>query len=76
MSYILHVYKNVWLGVPDDQSEHIRRAGTKRWHHRRHVGITTGVIVRSLSVVDGDYAGYDTTLPETQVGLMRVDAGR
>ena len=37
------------------------------------VGITTGVMTRSLSVVSGDHAGYDTTLLATQVSRRRVD---
>ena len=66
----------MWPVIPDNQNEHTRRAGTKRRHHRRHVGITTGVMTRPLNVVDGDYAEYDTTLPATQVGRRRVEAGR
>ena len=66
----------MWPGVPDNQNEHTRPAGTKRRHHRRHVGITTGVMTRSLSEVDGDCAGYDTTLPATQVGRGWVEVGR
>ena len=54
-------------GVPDNQNEH-----TTRWnkiqHCRRHVDITAGVMTRSLSVVSGEHAGYDTTLTATQVG--------
>ena len=33
-------------------------------------------MTRSLSVVDDDHAGYDTTLAETHVGRRRVEAGR
>ena len=69
-------FQTLWPGVPDNQNEHTRRVGTKRRHHRRHVGIAMGVMTRSLSVVRGDHAGYDTTPPATQVGRRRVDAGR
>ena len=69
--YITRV-QTMWLGVPDNQNEHTTR-WNKRQHYRRHVGITTGVMTRSLSVVDGDHAGYDTTLAATQVGRRRVD---
>ena len=37
--------------------------------------VTTGVTRRSLTGVDGELAGKDTTWPATQVGLRTVKSG-
>ena len=52
-----------------------RRVGSKRWHWRRYVGLTTGVTTLFRRGIDGGQTGNDTTRPVTQVGLRTVKAG-
>ena len=70
------IFQSIWPARNRVQNKLHDMWGRQEGVNEDIVCITTGVMTRFPTSVDGDYAGCDTTLAATRVGRRRVDSGR